>query len=52
MFCFFHSRVVVTHCGLNWDTFTSEGNTALHYPGVRGDCRYSAWGMTQELLLR
>lgn len=40
LFCFFHSRVVVTHCGLNWDPCTSEGNTALHYPGVHGDCSY------------
>lgn len=40
LFCFFPGRVVVTHCGLNWDPFTSGGSTALHYAGAHGDCSY------------
>lgn len=52
LFCFFHSRVVVTHCGLNWDPCTSEGNSSSLPRGAWWLQLYSAWGMTQEVLLR
>lgn len=38
LLCFCHSGVVVTHCVLNRNTLTSEGDTARHYAGVRGGC--------------
>ena len=38
LFGFCHSGVVVTHCVLNRNTLTSEGETACHYPGVRVGC--------------